>query len=84
MRLTVQQEVGAGPAAATDIAVSLLPGSLLWPQLMLLRLGDANGAACTVPVLRDSLGPDEYRCLRVALGALEGQVARTAASIEIL
>jgi len=84
LRLTVQQEVGTGPAAATDIAVSLLPGSLLWPQLMLLRLGDAGGAAYTVAVLRDSLGPTEYRRLRVALGTLDGAAARAAGSIEKL
>ena len=84
LRLTVQQEVGTGPAAATDIAVSLLPGSLLWPQLMLLRLGDAGGATHVVPVLRDSLSPTEYRRLRVALGALDGQPARSATGIEIL
>ena len=84
LRLTVQQKLGTGPAAATDIAVSLLPGSLLWAQLMLLRLGDADGAVHTVPVLRDSLRPFEYRRLRVALGALDGRVARSAAGIEIL
>jgi len=84
LRLTVQQEVGSGPAAATGIAVSLLPGSLLGPQLMLLRLRDAGGAVHAVPVLRDSLPPTEYRRLRVALGALGGQPARSAAGIEIL
>jgi len=84
LRLTVQQKLGAGPADAADIAVSLLPGSLLWPQLMLLRLGEAGGATFTVPVLRDSLGPTEYRRLRVALGTLEGHAARPAAGIEIL
>ena len=84
LRLTVQQKLGTGPAAATDIAVSLLPGSLLWPQLMLLRLGDAGGATHTVPVLRDSLSPTEYRRLRVALGVQDGRVARSAAGIEIL
>ena len=84
LRLTVQQKLGTGPAAATDIAVSLLPGSLLWPQLMLLRLGDAGGVTHTVPVLRDSLSPTEYRRLRVALGVQDGRVARSAAGIEIL
>ena len=84
LRLTVQQKLGTGPAAATDIAVSLLPGSLLWPQLMLLRLGDAGGATHTVPVLRDSLSPTEYRRLRVALGVQDGRVARSAAGLEIL
>jgi len=84
LRLTVQQKLGTGTAAATDTAVSLLPGSLLWPQLMLLRLGDADAVAYTVPVLRDSLAPSEYRRLRVALGALDGHTARPAAGIEIL
>jgi len=51
---------------------------------MLLRLGDAGGAAYTVAVLRDSLGPTEYRRLRVALGTLDGAAARAAGSIEKL
>ena len=84
LRLTVQQKLGPGPAAITEAVVSLLPGSLLLPQLMLLRLGDATGRAYTVPVLRDSLDPSEYRRLRVALGALDGHTARSAAGIEIL
>jgi len=84
LRLTVQQKVGAGPVAATSLAVSLLPGSLLWPQLMLLRLADADGATYTVPVLRDSLAPTEYRSLRVALGNSHGPGTGTTTGAEIL
>ena len=84
LRLTVQQKVGAGPVAATSLAVSLLPGSLLWPQLMLLRLADADGATYTVLVLRDSLAPTEYRSLRVALGNSHGPGTGTTTGAEIL
>jgi len=84
LHLTVQQEVGAGPVAATGTDVSMLPGSLLWPHIMLLRLGDADGATYIVPVLRDSLDPTEYRRLRVALGTLDGRAAHTQQGSEIL
>lgn len=84
VRLTVQQKVGAELAVDATADVTLLPGSLLWPQLMLLRLGDAGGKCRVVPVLRDSLAPDEYRALRVALGTLAGPVSRTTTHIEIL
>lgn len=84
VRLTVQQKVGAGPAVDATADVTLLPGSLLWPQLMLLRLGAAGGKCWVVPVLRDSLAPDEYRALRVAFGTLARPAPRTTTHIEIL
>lgn len=84
VRLTVQQEVGTGSAehAATDLM--LLPGSLFWPQLMLLRLGDRHGNTWVVPVLRDSVAPDEYRALRVVLGTVCGRTVTSESASEIL
>ena len=84
VRLTVQQKVGAGTAVDAAAAVTLLPGSLFWPQMMLLRLGDAGGRQWVVPVLRDSLAPDEYRALRVAFGTLCGRTVTPESASEIL
>jgi toxin CptA len=84
IRLTVQQEMEAGPSASDGFVVTLLPDTLVWPQLMLLHLADADGARHVVPVLRDSLAPSEYRALRVAVGTFGGQAGQTAATTEIL
>ncbi|MCC2958294.1 hypothetical protein LK542_21990 [Massilia sp. IC2-477] len=72
IRLTVQQ--GVRPERRAALPAVLLPGSTLWPRLMLLRLGtgrraSGRAACCTVPVLPDSLAPDAFRALVVALGA---------------
>ena len=84
VRLTVQQKVGTGSAVDATAAVRLLPGSLFWPQLMLLRLGDAHGHEWVVPVWRDSLAPGEYRALRVALGTLCERTVTSESASEIL
>ena len=66
--LTVQQGL-RGPSAT---AVTLLPGSVVWPPLMLLRL-QPEGAGARVqilPVWRDSVGPGAWRALAVALLAV--------------
>jgi len=121
IRLTVQQELGS--EADRGMAVTLLPGSTVWPRLMLLRFGPAQalGATCGmaggagrfaplagvvraglagrfgriggpgqagrgryVVVLPDSVMPDEFRALTVALGAAAGQGAAPVLEREIL
>jgi len=91
LRLTVQQ--GLRPEKRGALPVRLLPGSTLWPRLLLLRLeasGDGRALAATerarpwwarrwngmrrparysIAVLPDSLPPDAFRALAVALGA---------------
>jgi toxin CptA len=84
IRLTVQQKVGAGALASNGIVVMLLPETLVWPHILLLHLGDAQGKRTVVPVLRDSLPPPDYRVLRVAIGHLHGRRAPTATANEIL
>lgn len=66
--LTVQQGL-RGPSAT---AVTLLPGSVVWPPLMLLRLRpEVAGARVQVlPVWRDSVGPWAWRALAVAVLAI--------------
>lgn len=108
IRLTVQQDLR--PDAPGGMPVTLLPGSTLWPRLMLLRFGPsessgdrgavggtAGGAGravervaggsrarrCVV-VFPDSVAPDAFRALSVALGAAAGQGAAPAGEREIL
>jgi toxin CptA len=82
--LTVQQGLRkrslAGPADAADGAgVALLPGSVVWPPLMLLRLRDEHGRVHVLAVWRDSIAPGAWRALAVAvlaLGRRGGSVAQ--------
>ena len=73
LRLTVQQDLWTGEtngAPAHGVCATLLPGSTVWPQLLLLRLRAEDGAVWQLPVLRDSVGPEPFRALAVALRAL--------------
>ena len=83
LRLTVQQEMGADQLAPAGSVVTLLPGTLIWPSMLLLHLLDEAGHRQVVPVLRDSLAPSEYRSLRVAIGTLCRRHGRAAAIAEI-
>lgn len=69
LRLTVQQEHGGGAAPP----LSLHPASTLWPQLLLLLLRDAQGAASVLAILPDSVAPDSFRALAVALRIVAGR-----------
>ena len=104
LRLTVQQ--GLRPDKRGALPVRLLPGSTLWPQLLLLRLATAGGTgvavedaprgrirrwiarrrpAChCVAVLPDSLPPEAFRALAVALAAQVGDVGGVATEHKIL
>lgn len=76
LRLTVQQDLsGRGAGGESAVPAVLLPGSTLWPQLMLLRLRPADGAPLVLPVLRDSVTPQQFRALAVAVRASSGQHA---------
>ena len=70
LALTVQQEVGL----ARRFPVRLLPGSTLWPGLLVLRL---EGAPVLI-LLRDSVPPGEFRRLGMALRAVAVAVERAA------
>ncbi len=70
LRLTVQQGVRTDKSSA--LPARLLPGSTLWPRLMLLRLQTAERGTCSLVVLPDSLPPEAFRALAVALGAVGG------------
>jgi hypothetical protein len=86
IRLTVQQDLR--PDASGGMQVRLLPGTTLWPRLMLLRFGPADGGGkaggrCVV-VFPDSVAPEAFRALAVALGAVAGQGAAAGQESEIL
>jgi hypothetical protein len=77
LHVTVQQDVGVSgsvtgvPIAAVPIA--LLPGSVRWPMLALLRYRavDMPGTAAGVlPVCRDSVDAAAWRTLAVALAVI--------------
>lgn len=74
IRLTVYQQRGA-PHAGTGHDVRLLPGSTLWPGLLLLRLGDGAAPAVWLAVLPDSAAPDVRRRLALAARAIAGAMA---------
>ncbi|WUR11448.1 protein YgfX [[Empedobacter] haloabium] len=53
--------------------VRLLPGSTLWPGLMLLRLRGDDGAVQWLAVLPDSVGAEAWRRLALAVRAVAAQ-----------
>jgi toxin CptA len=65
LRLTVQQGIGANDAPAAPMR--LLPGSTVWPGLMLLRLRGDDGAGVSLALLPDSVERGLVRRLSVAL-----------------
>jgi hypothetical protein len=74
--LTVQQglrqPVAARPSVArpTEAGVALLPGSVLWPFLMVLRFRGGAARTYVLPIWRDSVGEDTWRLLAVAVLAI--------------
>jgi len=71
LRLTVQQKL-----PEHSRAVRLLPGSLLWGRLLVLRLGSIDDATIpvqTVLVLPDSTDGATMRALVVAMRAIAGR-----------
>ena len=73
--LTVQQGLSdatlprPADAAESAVGVALLPGSVVWSVLMLLRLQSPGGVR-VLPVWRDSVEPGAWRALAVAVLAL--------------
>ena len=82
LRVTVQQdmraprpvqEAGCGSGDTSEAPLALLPGSVLWPGLMVLRLGAQEHRHTRPQVLaiwRDSVDGDAWRALAVALGVI--------------
>jgi len=70
LRVTVQQGLRVAPVAC------LLPGSVVWPPLMVLRWQVPGAPARTLLVWRDAVDAPAWRALAVALAAL-GRRSRT-------
>jgi toxin CptA len=72
LRVTVQQGVGDDLAgdARQGVRAVLLPGSVVWPMLMLLRHAVAGAGPRVVAVWRDSVDADTWRALAVALAVV--------------
>lgn len=61
----------SGPeGAAAGQEVWLMPGSTLWPALLLLRLRSADGTVFWLPVLPDTVAPDVLRRVALAMRAI--------------
>jgi len=69
IRLTVQHSIGNQQGA--HALVRLLPGSTVWPQLLLLLLKDADsGAVSALAILPDSVAPGQFRKIAVSINAI--------------
>ena len=69
IRLTVQHSIGTGKS--THERVRLLPGSTVWPQVLLLLLQDADGGGVTVlTILPDSVEREQFRKIVVSVNAI--------------
>jgi toxin CptA len=70
----VPQAPDGNVADIEAVPLVLLPGSVLWPGLMVLRLGASAAAPPAapfwLPVWRDSLEGDAWRALAVALAVI--------------
>jgi toxin CptA len=66
LRVTVQQNVGL-PTAANAV---LLPGSVIWPMLMVLRHAAPGTGPRVLCVWRDSVDAAAWRALAVALAVV--------------
>jgi toxin CptA len=55
--------------------VQLLPGSTVWPGLMLLRLRDEDGVACALMLLPDSVEAGQFRRLSVAIRDVASRIS---------
>jgi hypothetical protein len=68
LRVTVQQDVdGRDRAAQEGSAAALLPDSVIWPMLMLVRYTAPGARPRVLALWRDSVEPAAWRALAVAL-----------------
>lgn len=62
-----QESEGFGQPAEPETVFRLMPGSTLWPSLLLLNLESEGGQTLVLRILPDSVSPQEFRALSVAL-----------------
>ena len=73
MRVTVQQKLSR--AGMQTMACKLLPGSAVWPGLLMLLVRGEDGTVAVVAILADSVSAAEFRAIAVAIRAIGGQEA---------
>lgn len=73
MHVTVQQKLAE--TGLRNMPCKLLPGSAVWPCLLMLRVLGDDGKAAVVAVFADSVSAEEFRALAVAIRAIGGQEA---------
>ncbi|NML59777.1 hypothetical protein HHL21_01455 [Massilia sp. RP-1-19] len=71
MHVTVQQK--QAETGMHNMPCKLLPGSAVWPRLLMLRVLGEDGKAALVAVFADSVSAEEFRALAVAIRAIGGQ-----------
>ncbi|MGZ8288332.1 MAG: hypothetical protein ACXW2U_09810 [Telluria sp.] len=74
LRVTVQQNTGE--TGRENTLSTLLPGSTLWPDLLVLLLGSEHGKTAPLLVFADSVKGDQFRALAVAARAIGGRAAQ--------
>ncbi|MCC6071921.1 protein YgfX [Massilia sp. GCM10020059] len=73
MRVTVQQKLSR--AGMQNMPCKLLPGSAVWPGLLMLLVRGEDGTVAVVAILADSVSAEEFRAIAVAIRAIGGQEA---------
>lgn len=73
MRVTVQQKLRE--KGMKNMPCKLLPGSAVWPGLLMLRVRGDDGTVAVVAVFADSVSAEEFRAIAVAIRAIGGQEA---------
>jgi toxin CptA len=73
IRVTVQQNVEMRTNSAHGALMHLMQGSTVWPSVMLLLLRADDGSVTVLTVMPDSVAPDQFRALAVAIRAIAGR-----------
>ncbi len=69
IQLSVQQSLGTAPQQ--NGVFQLLPGSTVWPSLLILLLRDGgNGAVTVVTILPDSVAAGQFRKIAVSVTSI--------------
>ncbi len=72
IRVSVQQSLRA--TRPRSDALALLPGSTVWPSLLIVLLRDsANGTRTSLVILPDSVAAGQFRKLAVAIKSIAGR-----------
>ena len=74
MRVTVQQKLAK--TVIHNMACRLMPGSAVWPGLLMLLMRGDDEKAIVVAVFADSVSAEAFRALAVAVRAIGGREAQ--------